>query len=111
CLRLSADGNATVRLADLPTASIERVNHVETRDLCGPLQRGPNALEARFSRPEGGVPFFELSELAMNGQVQVLTPDRLLRVPASSERIDLDCWLGRGVWGIDLLVVAVVLLA
>jgi hypothetical protein len=108
CLRLEANGTASLRLGSSATARLDRQSHVETRDVCAPVTHGTNPLEVRFSRPQDGVPYLVVSSLTPNGQLSPLPVNHLLRTSAEPGQLELDQWLGRSAYALDLLVTATI---
>src|SRR6266516_1404177 len=72
CLRLQANGTAHLRVSGGPSAGIEGASHLETRDVCTPVNRGANSLTVDYARPEGGVPYLSASEIEASGQTRPL---------------------------------------
>lgn len=93
CFTLQANGGASLALAGLPTATIQRANHVEAREVCGALERGPAPLTVQYTRQEGSVPRVAL--LAGRTEEGVpLAADRLFRAPVAPEAAARDRALG-----------------
>jgi 4-amino-4-deoxy-L-arabinose transferase-like glycosyltransferase len=104
CLRLEANGSATLQVRQDTTPSIDRSASVQSRVTCQEVRRGVSPIQVRYSRPEGGVPYLIVSTIAGDGATAPLGPRQLLREEASYEAIERDGMRGQLASALDLLV-------